>query len=96
MDRSIRVWSLSDGKCAGVINSAGDRGGHTEPVSCLEKFSLEPEEYVASGSADTYLKLWSSVGALLYSEPQGAIVTALRASQDKSGDSFRLIFSIHV
>lgn len=82
MDRSIRVWNLSTMSAAGALTAA--TGGHTEGVTCLELFSLD-EEYIASGGADTFVKLWSPKGDLLWSDSQGAIVTALKSSQDKSG-----------
>ena len=82
MDRSIRVWNMGTMSAAGALTASV--GGHTEGVTCLELLSLD-EEYIASGGADTFVKLWSPKGELLWSDSQGAIVTALKSSQDKLG-----------
>jgi WD40 repeat protein len=83
MDRSIRCWALSSGECVGVLNASNE--GHTEAVTCLELINVEGQDYVASGSVDTHLKLWNTSGSKMYSESEGVCITCLKASKDTFG-----------
>ena len=83
MDRSLKCWNLSSGECVGTITSMND--GHTEPVTCLEALNVAGQDYVVSGGADCMLKIWDSAGKSLLSDHQGAVITALKATQDSFG-----------
>ena len=52
-DRDVRVWSISTGRCTGILR------GHTSTVRCLRMRSSSKSERIAiSGSRDSTLRVW--------------------------------------
>lgn len=102
MDRSIRVWELTSGRCVGTLNAAC--GGHTEAVTALELIATPPaagaaagaagDNYVVSAGADGELKVWSTNGEFMGNASHGQVITALRAFQDGVGGQPALLVGL--
>eukprot|EP01006_Ploeotia_vitrea_P011692 TRINITY_DN31082_c0_g1_i2.p1 TRINITY_DN31082_c0_g1~~TRINITY_DN31082_c0_g1_i2.p1 ORF type:complete len:384 (+),score=-17.56 TRINITY_DN31082_c0_g1_i2:80-1231(+) len=101
IDTTIRVWDLNTLKCVCTLTSTN--GGHTSPISCLVAIppstpSQQPNTqapantsgYIASGSLDGDVKIWSLSGELVWSgghiaEGTGVGITSLHVFQDLLG-----------
>jgi WD40 repeat protein len=101
VDRTIRVWELTSGRCVGTLNSAS--GGHTEAVTALELITTPPaagaagavgDPYIVSAGADGELKVWSTNGEFMGSGSHGQVITALRAFQDGVGGQPALLVGL--
>lgn len=109
LDTTVRVWELNSSKCIGTLSAAN--GGHSAAVSCLTSIpaAVPPTApgqpvppattgYIASGSMDGEVKMWTPSGELAWSgshasEP-GVGVTALHVFQDLLGGMFLLLVYI--
>ena len=102
IDTTVRVWDLNTLKCVCVLTSGN--GGHVSPISCLAAIppcaasasnngmpgTVASAGYIASGSLDGDVKLWSFNGELQWSgshigDQKGVGVTALQVFQDLLG-----------
>lgn len=85
MDACVRVWDLATGRCLGVLSAANHGPGHSAAVSCLcliPASAANAETFMASGGADSELKLWRPNGEFVHSVTHQSPITAMSVFQD--------------
>lgn len=85
VDTTIRVWDLGTGRCLGTLASANHGSGHNQAVACLcaiPASAANAEPYVASGGADSELKLWKTNGEFVHSVTHASPITSMAVFQD--------------
>lgn len=107
LDATIRVWDLNSMKCVGILNSTSNGHNAAvsamvlipppinQNINAIGLQTLTPPPthtgYMASGSMDGEVRLWSLNGELLWTgthvteETPGVGVTALHVFQDLLG-----------
>ncbi|GMH64398.1 hypothetical protein TrRE_jg3068 [Triparma retinervis] len=97
-DCQIRIWDMGQGQCSHVIQAAKGQGqgqgdGHKGPVTCLEGFTMQGENYVVSGSLDGTVKIWDGKATLQATESQGQGVLSM-ASLEDTGSNMVLVIGL--
>jgi len=104
-DAQIRIWDMGCGECKHVIPASstnnsnnnnnnqqvGGGDGHCGPVTCLESFVMQGENYVVSGSLDGTVKIWDSKAQLQATESQGQGVVSMTSLEDTGGNMVLVI-----
>jgi WD40 repeat protein len=101
VDSTIRVWNLANGQCLGVLSAVGGAGGHTDAISCLEFMPAtmpgastpQGEPYIASGSADSTVKIWKTNGTLVHTCNHSSMISALKCFKDALGGKLYIYIS---